>query len=78
MSEVNAVRLTVDDIDVNADDEQVAALVTDDGQVMVVPLEILPAGVRRGDVLTLTLERDPDETEARRQKILDLQKRLFG
>jgi hypothetical protein len=78
MSTGNSVRLTIDEIEVNADDEEVATLVTDDGQMLVVPVTLLPNGARRGDVLTLTLTRDPDETEARRQRIVDLQKRLFG
>jgi hypothetical protein len=70
--------LTVDAIDVNADDERVATLVGDLGFSVVVPIEMLPEGAREGSVLTVTFELAPDETEERRRRILDLQKRLFG
>jgi hypothetical protein len=70
--------LTVDAIDVNADDGRVATLVSDSGFSMVVPIEMLPDDAREGSVLTATFELAPDETEERRRRILDLQKRLFG
>jgi hypothetical protein len=71
-------RFTIDSIDVNADGEDVATLVSDDGEVIVVALSILPSDARRGDVLTIDLTHDAEETAARRQRVRDLQKRLFG
>lgn len=70
--------LTIDAIDRNADDEVVATLVADTGVSVVVPVAMLPAGAREGDVLAITLERDEVETEARRSRVKDLQKQLFG
>lgn len=70
--------LTVDAIDVNADDELLATLISDSGAGFIVPLNLLPAGTREGSVLTVTFELQPDEADQRRRRILDLQKRLFG
>jgi hypothetical protein len=71
-------RLTVDEIELNANNERVAVLVADDGTEMVVPLSVLPTGTRTGDVLTMSLAPDSDETERRRKRVANLQKKLFG
>jgi hypothetical protein len=71
-------RVTVDDIDEAAEGEQVARLVTDDEDQIVIPAALLPRGTRRGDVLSMTLARDPDETDRRRSRISELQRKLFG
>lgn len=71
-------RLTVDQIELDANNERVAVLVGEDSSQMVVPLALLPAGTREGDVLTLSLARDSDETERRRERVKGLQKKLFG
>jgi hypothetical protein len=70
-------RVTVDEIEPDADGRLLATLVTDAGAVFVMPLELLPPGVREGDVLTVNLLFDADETEQRRQDISDLQQCLF-
>jgi hypothetical protein len=70
-------RVTVDEIEPDADGRLLATLATDAGAVFVMPLELLPPGVREGDVLTVNLLFDADETEQRRQDISDLQQRLF-
>jgi hypothetical protein len=71
-------RLTVDEIEFNADNERVAVLIDDDGAQLVLPLALLPDGTQVGDVLNLSLAQDADETERRRKRVKDLQKKLFG
>ena len=43
--------------------KQIAVLVTDDGESLNLPKSLLPPGTKPGDVLTLTLERDPAATQ---------------
>jgi hypothetical protein len=71
-------RFTVDEIELNVDNERVAVLIGDDGSQIVMPLALLPSGTRVGDVLTLALAHDSDETERRRERVKALQKKLFG
>lgn len=71
-------RMTVDEIELNADNERVAVLIGDDGTQLALPLALLPAGTRVGDVLNLSMAHDSDETERRRKRVGDLQKKLFG
>jgi hypothetical protein len=70
--------MTVDEIELNADNERVAVLLGDDGSQVVMPLSLLPAGTQEGDVLNLSLAHDSDETERRRERVKGLQKKLFG
>lgn len=70
-------RVTVDEIEPDANGRLLATLVADNGESFVVPLDLLPPGTRVNDVLRLALEADPDETEQRRRRISDLQQRLF-
>jgi hypothetical protein len=70
--------MTVDQIELNADNQWVAVLIGDDGSQIVMPLALLPAGTREGDVLNLSLAHDSDETERRRERVKGLQKKLFG
>ena len=70
--------MTVDEIEVNADNERVAVLIGDDGTQLVMPLSLLPEGTQTGDVLNLSLDHDSDETERRRAHVAGLQKKLFG
>ena len=73
-----AIRVTVDEISPDQDKRALASLVTDSGDVLTVPVGLLPRGVRIGDVLLLSFTQDEDEREQRRQRITDLQRRLFG
>lgn len=77
-NEPTAIRLTVDEIGHDQDNHVFATLVSDSGQQLTVPLELLPGGARVGDVLAVGFSLDPDERELRRRKISDLQRRLFG
>lgn len=70
--------LTVDEIDTGADGNLLATLVTDTGDQVIVPLELLPQGTRVGDLLRAGFTLDPDERERRRARISELQRRLFG
>ena len=71
-------RMTVDEIELNANNERVAVLIGDDGSQIVMPLALLPAGTQAGDVLNLSLAHDSGETERRRERVKGLQKKLFG
>jgi hypothetical protein len=71
-------RLTVDEIAPDADNHDLATLVSDAGDILTVPLALLPPGTRTGTVLTATFARDPEEVTRRRNRILELQRRLFG
>ena len=73
-----AVRVTIDEIQPDQDDIMIATLVSDDNDILAVPLSMLPAGARVGDVLTMSFQQDPDERELRRKHISDMQRRLFG
>jgi hypothetical protein len=42
--------------------KQVAVLLTDDGTQINFPKKLLPKGVKAGDVLTLTIEKDVEAT----------------
>jgi hypothetical protein len=42
--------------------KQVAVLVGDDGTSIDLPRRLLPKGAKAGDVVNLTLERDPEAT----------------
>ena len=71
-------RMTVDEIELNANNERVAVLIGDDGSQIVMPLALLPAGTQEGDVLNLSLAHDSGETRRRRERVAGLQKKLFG
>jgi hypothetical protein len=73
-----AILLTVDEVGPDADNVLLATLVSDNGEQLTVPLDLLPDGTRVGDVLRAHFTRDPDERERRRRHIADLQRRLFG
>lgn len=75
---IRRLRASIDQLGPDQHGETLATLVTDDGDTLVLPARLLPDGTRAGDVLLLTLRREPDETERRRSRIADLQKRLFG
>jgi hypothetical protein len=71
-------RVTVDEIETGEGGQRFATLVSDDGDILVVPLGMLPVVTGVGVVLSISFEREPDETDRRRSRISDLQKRLFG
>jgi len=78
MTTTSSLRVTLDEISVDAHDIDLASLVTDTGEILTIPLALLPEGSKHGDLFTLRIERHPDETEQRKQRIIELQKRLFG
>jgi hypothetical protein len=55
------VRLTIDRFE--GERKQVAVLLTDDGTAINFPRRLLPKGVKGGDILSLTIERDQAATE---------------
>jgi hypothetical protein len=56
--------------------KQIAVLLTDDGETVNLPKSILPPASKPGDVLTLTLERDPAATRQVANETRDVQDRL--
>jgi hypothetical protein len=70
-------RATINTIELAANDILIASLVTDAGARLTLPAALLPDGVTVGDVLLLSLARDPDETAARAQRVSELQRKLF-
>ncbi len=76
--QTSRLRLTVDEIGPDQDDQPLATLVSDDGESLFIPLHLLPAGTRAGDVLLASFEQEPDERQRRLDYISDLQRRLFG
>ena len=58
--------------------KSIAVLVTDDGESINLPRALLPPGAKAGDVLSLSLETDPEATrrlaEETRQVQQDLEK----
>jgi hypothetical protein len=59
-------------------EEGIAVLVirNDPGGRIEVPVSLLPPGCREGDVLTLTLKRDPAATAAAKDRISGLVKKM--
>jgi len=54
----------------------IAVLLSREAHRWLLPAELLPEGTKEGDVLAVTLEQDPEETESRRRRIGELQRRL--
>jgi len=77
MSQPEPHRMTIDEIQRNRDGDLVATLVDDDGRQAVVPLDLLPAGARLNQVVTVDFRIDEPSTERRREHIQRLQHRLF-
>lgn len=75
---MNALRITIDRIDHDQQGNQLAVLILDDGQQLILPLERLPDGVSEGMVLSADLTVDDGETERRRSAVKRVQSRLFG
>lgn len=75
---IRIVHATVDQLGPDQQGRTLATLVTDDGDSLVLPAGLLPEDTREGDVVRVTLRREPDETERRRSRVRKLQERLFG
>lgn len=71
MAEPTTIHVSVDRIEGG-----IAVLLCPDAHRWLLPAELLPEGTGEGDVLAVTLERDPEETGARRERIRQLQRRL--
>jgi Protein of unknown function (DUF3006) len=55
------IRLSIDRFE--GEKKQVAVLLTDDGTPVNFPRKLLPKGVKGGDILSLTIERDEAATQ---------------
>ena len=54
----------------------IAVLLAEDGTAINVPKALLPKGVKAGDVLAVTIERDPDATRQVAEKTRKVQDHL--
>jgi hypothetical protein len=59
---------------------KVAVLISreDPSQRITLPAMLLPPGCREGDIVSLTLETDADETEAARTRVASIVNRLVS
>ncbi len=66
-------KLTIDRIEGN-----VAVLISrrDESLHVTLPVLLLPPGSREGDIVSLIIETDPEETEKVRDRVADLASRL--
>lgn len=58
-------------------EQQLAVLITEDGQSWLVQARHLPPGSREGDVLDVLFKRNPGETEELSRRVAELQRRLL-
>lgn len=70
-------RATVDRIEEDDAGNELATLVFDDGQELIVRREALPAGARESSVLRVNFELDSEAEAERRAAIRKLQRKLF-
>ena len=69
-------RLTVDRFE--GPRKQTAVLLTDDGTQIDFPRALLPKGTRAGDILSVTIERDPEATAKLAEETRDVERKLKG
>jgi hypothetical protein len=72
MADETMIRVTVDRIE-----GDIAVLLSREAHRWLLPAELLPDGAREGDVLTVSLRRDPEGTRRRLDGIRRLQRRLL-
>ena len=72
------IRVSIDEVSPDDEGIDLASLVTDAGQVITIPVALLPEGADVGEVLTLEIAIDHAETKERQERVGQLQKRLFG
>jgi len=71
--EEKAMKVTIDSIE----DKTAILLVGEDDKVkMNMPLVLLPEGCREGDILNISIERDPDATRQARERVSSLMEKL--
>jgi hypothetical protein len=58
--------------------KRIAVLLTDDGEILNLPSSLLPPAAAPGDVLKLTLERDPEGTRKLAEETRRVQDKLAG
>ncbi len=69
---------TIDRIERDEEGREMAVLVFDDGQQLVVPRDLLPPGARSQQAVDVLFRVNPGETERRAAEIEKLQRELFG
>ncbi len=71
-------RATIDRIVAGEDGKQMAALIFDDGQQLVVNVANLPVGVLEKQLVVISFRVDRQETARRTREVERLQDELFG
>ena len=71
-------RATVDRIVAGEHGKEMAALIFDDGQQLVVNVDVLPAGILEKQLLVISFKADREETVRRIREVERLQNDLFG
>lgn len=54
-----------------------AVIETDDRQTFQLPHSLLPAGTKEGDVISITVDVDPEATKSRREQIKAMMDNFF-
>ncbi len=78
MAGAHRLRATVDRLERDEQGRVLAVLVFDDGQQLVLPAELLPAGARPQRVVDVSFRVDREETARRVDEVDRLQRELFG
>ena len=71
-------RATVDRIVAGEHGKEMAALIFDDGQRLVVNVDVLPVGVLEKQLMVISFKVDREETARRIREVDRLQNDLFG
>lgn len=69
---------TVDRIITGEDGKELATLILDDGQQLVVDSSVLPVGIREKQLVEVSFRVDSEETARRTGEVERLQGELFG
>ncbi len=74
----SSILLTIDEIEINRDGEQIATLVARDGLIVTVPVALLPEGAAVNHVVVANFRLDKESSTERTARVRNLQHRLFN
>jgi hypothetical protein len=70
--------MTLDEIEPDEDGRLIATLISDNGLLATIPLELLPPGARLNQVIVAEFRLDEALTSERKRRVIELQHRLFN